>query len=294
MVTTSWTDLTSGRSAIPGPVALTIGSFDGIHCGHRAILKRLVEHGTARGGTAASCMVLTFRQHPRAVLTGAHPGTLTTLRQRQERFAALGATHMVLIDFSAQFSKLTGGEFIGTLQSGVALQTLVVGVDFRCGRGRDTDVVQLKRLLALDGVGVVAVAPVAAGDQAVSSTRIRAAVRAGEFVATRQMMGLPFEVDLRAAFEKIPSATSFRPGSELHITPEQVEQILPQPGAYAASVVMAGGGAVATTAAVADDGVRCKLPEGTRRAPVGLQFHGRAEQPLLSVGTAVPLRTQEK
>ena len=214
MVTTTWGDLTSGRGAIRGPVALTIGTFDGVHRGHREILRRLAACAgdRVRGSGVPHCAVLTFRQHPRAVLTREHPGALTTLRQRWERFAALGMTHLVLIDFSAQFSRLSGREFVAALRRSMSLHTLVVGVDFRCGRGRDTDVAELQRLLAPAGVRVVAVPPLMMGGHAVSSTRIRAAVRAGDFAATQEMMGLPFEVDLRAALETTPPAVFDRGG----------------------------------------------------------------------------------
>jgi riboflavin kinase/FMN adenylyltransferase len=251
--------------------------------------------------------VLTFLQHPRSVLTREHPGALTTLRQRRERFAALGVTHLVLIDFSVQFSRLSGREFVAALRRGMALDTLVVGVDFRCGRGRDTDVAELQRLLAPAGVRVVAVPPVTVGGYAVSSTRIRAAVRAGDFAATEEMMGLPFEVDLRAALETTSPAVSdheaaFDYGAtsrRLYVAAEQMEQILPQPGTYATSVVTAGGGAVAAVAEVAPDGVRCTLPAGLRELPLGLRFHRRADArcgtlPLVEGGAAIASRIQEK
>lgn len=111
MVVTTWHDLIDGREVIRGPVALTIGTFDGVHRGHREIVRRLAECAAPRA-QAPHRAVLTFRQHPRAVLTRRHPGPLTTLRQRRERFAALGVTHLVLIDFSVPFSRLSGGEFI--------------------------------------------------------------------------------------------------------------------------------------------------------------------------------------
>ena len=267
----NWDDLIGGRSPIRGSVAVTIGTFDGVHLGHRAILHRL-----AAAGAGASA-VLTFRRHPRAVLSGSAPRALTSLCQRQERFAALGVTHTVLIDFSPRFSRLSGVEFIRMLQSAVALHALVVGVDFRCGRGRDTDVPVLQRLLAPVNVGVFPVPAVAWGGETVSSTRIRAAVHAGDFDATREMMGAPFEIDLRLAAE-IPTTTS-----RFHIAHDQVEQfvpstdqILPQPGAYAATVIFADGEpTIETVVNVSSHGVNYTLPPGLNQAPRGLRFHHR-------------------
>jgi len=295
-------------------VALTIGTFDGVHRGHRAILRRLAEcaqRDRSAGGTHR--VVLTFRQHPRSVLTRRHPGTLTTLHQRRERFAALGVTHLVLIDFSAQFSRLSGREFIGALLRAVSLRNLVVGVDFRCGRGRDTDVVELQRLLAPAGVQVVVVPPVLVGGAAgsagaadsgtgvVSSTMIRASVRAGDFAATREMMGVPFEVDLRGVAATPPRAmpddgpVADRRDDRWHVATEQLEQILPQPGTYAATVAVADGGMVASEVEVAPDGVHGELPAGMDRVPLALRFHRRVdaqgeEHPIAADGVAIASR----
>ena len=324
MVVTTWNDLAGGRAAIRGPAALTIGTFDGVHRGHREILRRLAECADRdRPGGGAHRVVLTFRQHPRSVLTRQHPGTLTTLRQRRERFAALGVTHLVLIDFSAQFSKLSGREFIGALLRGMSLRKLVVGVDFRCGRGRDTDVVELQRLLAPAGVHVVVVPPVVVNDNidssngVVSSTRIRALVRAGDFAATREMMGVPYEVDLCDTVRAVPDGGSAVDRGAVpdqgrvsdrgtvsdqrtvfnhwYVATEQLEQILPQPGIYAASVAVTGGGTVASEVEVMPDGVRCELPTGVDCVPLALRFHRRVaahrrEHPISADGVTIASR----
>ena len=361
MVVITWHDLIGDRPAIRGPVALTIGTFDGVHRGHREILRRLaVCADRGRSGRGMHRVVLTFRQHPRSVLTRKAPGTLTTLRQRRERFAALGVTHLVLIDFSAQFSRLSGREFVAALLRAMSLRKVVVGVDFRCGRGRDTDVDELQRLLASAGVQVIVVPPVmvggnsdgrvvvdrvvAAGSGAiaagggaiaagsgvvaarsgtgvVSSTRIRASVRAGDFAATRKMMGVPFEVDLRGVAavplraqrpRSVPDdgSAADRGATRWCIATEQLEQILPQPGAYAASVAVTGGSTVAADVEVAPDGVHFELPgsglelpssegpAGMDRIPLALRFHRRVaahckEHPISAHGVQVVSRVQE-
>lgn len=301
MVVTTWHDLIGGREVIRGPVALTIGTFDGVHRGHREIVRRLAEcaAGTGRGAPAVPRAqaphraVLTFRQHPRAVLSRRHPGPLTTLRQRRERFAALGVTHLVLIDFSVPFSRLSGGEFIGALRRAMSLRELVVGVDFRCGRGRGTDVVELRRLLAPAGVPVVAVPPVMVGDHVVSSTRIRAAVRAGDFAMTQEMMGSPFEVDLRGAGEIRGAEVHGRDvASAWYVAAEQLEQILPQPGTYAASLAVAGGDQVGVVVEVAPEGLRWAWPAAGRRVPLVLRFHRRVDPAAGDV--TIASRIQEK
>ena len=293
MVTTAWSALVAGSAPISGPVALTIGAFDGIHLGHREILRRLrARSRRLRGATggAPGCVVLTFRQHPRAVLTGRHPGVLTTQRQRQAQFAALGVTHLVMIDFSVGFSRLTGREFVDTLCSGLALQTLVVGGDFRCGRGRDTDVDELQRLLAPSGVRVVAVPPVIVGGSAVSSTRIRAAVRDGDFAVTRDMMGRPFEVDLHAAAGSIALSQSGPSGERrFAVAVDRIEQVLPKPGRYSVSAVFPDGDPVTTIAEVTGDQICGILPARMGEAPTGLRLQRR-----LPVATRPSAGIQEK
>ena len=295
MVNTTWSAVASGTAPIHGPVAVTIGAFDGIHLGHQEILRQVALRAERLGrgdGRQLGRVVLTFRQHPRAVLTGRHPGVLTTQRQRQAQFAALGVSHLVMIDFSAGFSKLTGREFVDALCSGMALQTLVVGGDFRCGRGRDTDVDELQRLLAPAGVSVVTVPPVVAAGSAVSSTRIRAAVRDGDFAVTREMMGRPFEVDLYADSGKsVSSETGFSGEHRFAVAANRVEQILPRSGSYSVSAVFPDGSSVATVADVTGDRICGTLPERTSEVPEGLRFHRRLE---LSGGDPTTPRIQEK
>ena len=297
MVTTAWSALVGGSAPIGSPAAVTIGAFDGIHLGHREILRQLglrARHLPRSNGTAPGRVVLTFRQHPRAVLTGRHPGVLTTQRQRQARFAALGVTHLVMIDFSARFSRLTGREFVDALCGGMALRTLVVGGDFRCGRGRDTDVDELQRLLAPSGVRVVAVPPVIVGGSAVSSTRIRAAVRNGDFAVTRDMMGRPFEVDLHAVAGRIALSEAGLCGERrFAVAVDRVEQVLPKPGSYSVSAVFPDGDPVTTIAEVTADQICGTLPARTGETPTGLRFHRRLQRRLSGGGLATGMHTGE-
>jgi FAD synthase len=175
----------------------------------------------------------------------------------------------------------------------MALHTLVVGGDFRCGRGRDTDVDELQRLLAPAGVRVVAVPPVIVDGSAVSSTRIRAAVRNGDFAVTREMMGRPFEVDLHAASGKIAFSEPGSPGDRsFAVAASGVEQILPKPGAYSVSAVFPDGDSVTTVAEVTGDAICGTLPERKCEVPSGLRFHRRLQQ-RLSGADMVTSRIQE-
>jgi riboflavin kinase/FMN adenylyltransferase len=199
-----------------------------------------------------------------------------------------------MIDFSTRFSRLTGREFVDALCNGMALQSLVVGGDFRCGRGRDTDVNELQRLLAPIGVHVVAVPPVIAGGSAVSSTRIRAAVRDGDFAVTQDMMGRPFEVDLHTVSGEIAlSPTGSSGARRFALAADCVEQVLPAPGAYSVSAVFPDGDSVPTVVEVTADRICGTVPERTRSVPEGLRFHRRLERRLPG-GVPATLRIQEK
>ena len=174
----------------------------------------------------------------------------------------------------------------------MSLQTLVVGEDFRCGRGRDTDVEDLQRLLAPAGVRVVAVPPVIAGASAVSSTRIRAAVRDGDFAVTRDLMGRPFEVDLCGS-GGITLAKPGIPGERrFAVAADRIEQVLPRPGFYSVSAVFPDGDPVMTAAEVTEGQICGTLPERMSEDPAGFRFHRRLAR--RTGGNPTTSRIQEK
>jgi riboflavin kinase/FMN adenylyltransferase len=123
---------------IPVPVVLAIGNFDGVHLGHAALLRRLSE--VARDGELVP-IVLTFEPHPREFFAPASaPARLTTLREKLELLAECGATHTMICPFNAAFAGLSADEFIEqVLVQGCRVQHLIIGDDFRFGRGRTGD-----------------------------------------------------------------------------------------------------------------------------------------------------------
>ncbi len=217
----SWEELRGSRSESE-PVALTIGVFDGLHTGHRRLIEAVVRH--AGGLVPAVC---TFRQNPAGVLSAnASPASILSVGQKLERLSALGVGLVVLIDFSVEFSKLTGKSFLQTLRSRLELRKVAVGYNFHMGRGRDTGPGQLRAML--DGTGVeLEVVPAATyRGEPVSSSRIRAAVRDGRFQEARDMLEAPFCLDLRGV-------QVTRWGGAAAVARERVAQVLPLPGEYA-------------------------------------------------------------
>ena len=219
MTVISWEDLIREKSFLNIPSAVAIGVFDGMHLGHKAIMKELVAF------QAEASVVVTFRNNPQLWLTGKSPGSLTTSRQRYELFKKQKVTHLVLIDFSKKFGRLTGLEFISAIQESIFIRTLIVGNDFRCGHLRDTDVSAIREMLSSSGVLVKGIDHVVLKGESISSTRIRKCVHLGEFQSINKMLGNAYEIDLGKYFDSSSEGNYFFKSNRL-------EQILPKFGRF--------------------------------------------------------------
>ena len=175
----------------PRPVCLAIGLFDGVHLGHQQVIRQAVGDAAQHGGIS---VVITFDRHPAAVLAPAHVQPLIYPPAKKMRvIAALGPDTACVIHFDKAFSEKTGEEFIGGLARDCRkLQSLSVGRAFAFGRGRSGNVALLNALGKELNFAVHALAEVSLDGQAVSSTRVRAAVRAGRFAQAAQMLGRPY------------------------------------------------------------------------------------------------------
>lgn len=168
---------------------VTIGTFDGVHRGHRAVLDGLVQ-------TASACKaptgVLTFGQHPRRVLDGRGPDLLTTLEHRLLLLERAGVDFAWVLDFTPELSKLTAERFAEVYFAGkLGIAVLVLGFDSRFGCDRmGVDSKDLKPLGERLGFEVQCLAPVeAAGGEPVSSTLIRDAIWEGHLREAEAMLG---------------------------------------------------------------------------------------------------------
>jgi len=161
------------------PRAVAIGSFDGVHRGHRAVIEAVRATGLAP-------TVITFNPHPRIVL-GNKVELLTTLQRRLELFEEAGVQDVLVAGFTPELQHLTPEAFAETYLSAIGVETVVAGEDFRFGVRRSGDLALLERL----GFGVVVV-PELPG---VSSTAIRSALGEGDVRTAAAMLGRPFELD---------------------------------------------------------------------------------------------------
>lgn len=225
-----WDDAVVGRGLPPlGAAAAAIGTFDGVHRGHTELLGRLRRHGVA------ARVAVTFRVPPRTVLRDTPVHSLMTEEQRYRALAAEGVTHVVVIDFSAEFSKMPGKDFLAVFAGALPIVRLVVGSSFRCGRGRDTDVAEMRRVLAPIGVEVDPVPPVQINGQPISSSRIRQALCAGDIPSATEMLGHPYVVEIAAGTEG-----ESRKGHRFSVGRERVAQLLPA-GRYSGAVLSTAG-----------------------------------------------------
>ena len=219
-----WERLSAGGGQQP-PVALTIGVFDGIHIGHQRLLREI-----ASDPAGASPAVCSFRQNPGSVLgTRPVPGSILSLPQKIRKFASFGLRFLVLIDFSAEISRLTGEDFLAVLERAFDLRRLVVGYNFHMGRGRATGVGELASLLDPGRTQLTVVPAAYHGERIVSSSRIRESIIHGRFQEARLMLGGEYCLDLEGLEPETDGRVARLAGS-------RVGQVLPAPGSYRAEL----------------------------------------------------------
>ncbi len=178
------------------PVALTIGNFDGVHLGHRAMLTRLVE--SARSKSLVSC-VLTFEPHPREFFTpSSAPARLSNLREKLEAFASLGVERTQICRFNRNFADLSAQEFIERVVCrGLNTKWLLVGEDFRFGRKRAGDLAMMQAVAKKFAFDVCVMPTVVFNGQRVSSTMVRDALALGNLEQARELLGKPYSISGR-------------------------------------------------------------------------------------------------
>ena len=159
--------------------AVAIGTFDGVHLGHRAVIEVAKE-------TGLRSTVVTFHPHPRAVL-GYEVQLLSRLDRRIELIGELGPDEVLVVEFTPNLSMLGPEQFVRSVLEPLGTRIVVAGEGFRFGRGRQGDLELLRGL----GLDVRAVPPVAG----VSSSRIRELLHRGEVVAAARLLGRPPEVE---------------------------------------------------------------------------------------------------
>ena len=219
----------------PGGTAVTIGAYDGVHLGHRAVIAEVRRRAAARGLATA---VVTFDRHPAAVVRPeSAPRLLTDLDQKLELLASTGVDYCLVITFDEARSREAADDFVREVLAGcLAARVVVVGDDFHFGHGRAGNVDLLRTMGAglgfeVEGLELVDAdgKPADPADR-VSSTRIRHSLAAGDLAEANALLGRPYEVrgvvaegDKRGHDLGYPTANVSVPG----------EVLLPADGIYA-------------------------------------------------------------
>jgi riboflavin kinase/FMN adenylyltransferase len=202
----------------PAERVVAVGSFDGVHRGHRRVLEQAQAKG--RGVT-----VVTFWPHPRLVL-GNQVELLSTLQRRLELLDQAGVAETLVVEFSSELARQEPAEFCESTLRRIGTRVVVVGENFRFGRGAAGD----PALLAQLGFEVEAV-PLLEG---VSSTEVRALLRQGDVVAAAQLLGRPPELDGTVVLGSQRGGTLGYPTANLAVEPEL---LVPAYGIYAGAAL---------------------------------------------------------
>jgi riboflavin kinase/FMN adenylyltransferase len=234
---------------------LTIGNFDGVHLGHRAMLQRLVDKARKAAMPAA---VLTFEPHPREYFAPASaPARLTRLREKLALLAECGVDQVYVCRFNARMASLTAEEFIEqVLVRGLGVRHLLIGDDFRFGKGRSGDFALLQQAGLVHRFVVEAMTTVEMDGERVSSSSIRAALASGNLSRAEHFLGRPFYMSGRVVHgDKIGRTLGFPTANVQH-----ARSRLPLAGVYAVSV----DGLGASLQGAASVGVRPTIAEGLK------------------------------
>jgi riboflavin kinase/FMN adenylyltransferase len=221
----------AGSAALGEPLVrpvLTIGNFDGIHVGHRAILDTVVARARALAGTA---VVYTFDPHPRKVLAPERaPKLLTTLEQRVELLGEAGVDVVVVERFTPEFARTDADRFIRErIHARIRPVEVYVGYDFHFGRDREGSLRLLGELGPRLGFSVTIIPEVVVDDGDVNSTRIRELLGEAQVERANAMLGRPYSIRGRIGRGDARGRTLGFPTA--NVEPES--EILPAPGVYA-------------------------------------------------------------
>jgi len=240
---------------------LAVGSFDGVHLGHQALLRKMAAQAHAAGLPA---LALTFFPHPTAVLKGwSSPSYLMTPDRRARYLREAGADVVIIQTFDLAFSRMPASCFLDLVFEHLHPTQIWMGDDFTFGHNREGNRAYLEEAQLSYGFDLNVVPPIVIDEDVVSSTRIRSVLRAGKVDNAGRMLGKPFAVEGTV----VPGAGR---GHDLGFPTANLkvweEQLLPAPGVYAVRAKMS----EQTWPAIVNIGVR---PTFDRDFPLTIEAH---------------------
>jgi riboflavin kinase / FMN adenylyltransferase len=180
----------SGVRARHQGAVVTIGTFDGLHLGHRALVREALDCAQRLSRRA---MLLTFEPMPSEFLRSDDPpARLTNFRERWRLLEAMGLDAMIVLPFDAALRQTNGAQFVERLHRTLQVASVIVGYDFRFGRGAGADAAMLQAAGPPLGFDVRVVPPVLSGTERISSSAVRAALASGDLRAAATHLGRPY------------------------------------------------------------------------------------------------------
>ena len=207
-----------------GAVALTVGSFDGVHMGHVDVIRHVV---ASAGESKSQPALITFEPHPRCVLDpGNCPQSITTLQEKLALIEAAGIEHAIVLRFDRELAALSPQEFIDRLAAVMDIRRWVIGYDFAFGRGRTGSAQWLRE----HGHQVEVVPPFVVGGHELHSSEIRRLIASGEVDNANRLLGREYAMAGPVeAGERVGRQLGF-PTANIGVEPNK---LIPALGAYA-------------------------------------------------------------
>jgi len=213
---------------------VTIGTFDGVHLGHRKIISRIKEIAEETGGET---VILTFFPHPRMII---HPEDqnlkmINTMAEKAMLLEQLGVDHLIITPFSRDFSNQTAEEYIRDILIGkIGTKKIVIGYDHRFGKDRQGGLSELQALSSTYGYEVIEIPEQDIHDVAISSTRIRAALLEGDIDLANEFLGYPFFITGKVNRGDQIGRTIGYPTANILV--EEPYKLIPKEGIFAVKV----------------------------------------------------------
>ena len=211
---------------------VTLGTFDGVHRGHQAVLAEVTRRAQA---SRLRSVLVTFDPHPLAVVNpAAAPRLLTLPDEKKDLVVAAGIEEFVLMPFTPAVAQLDAEAFVKRLGETYAMRELVMGYDHGFGRGRSGDIELVRRLAKTDGFAVTVVDAVRDNGEPISSTRIRSAVADGDLDAAARWLGRRYSICGKVVRGAGRGRTIGIP--TINLEPPNSSKLLPPDGVYAVTV----------------------------------------------------------
>ncbi|MGN6179389.1 MAG: bifunctional riboflavin kinase/FAD synthetase [Mucilaginibacter sp.] len=217
---------------------VTIGTFDGVHLGHRKIISRIKELAEECNGET---VILTFFPHPRMII---HPEDeslklINTIHEKADLLQELGVDHLIITPFSRDFSNQTAEDYIrDVLVNTIGTKKIVIGYDHRFGKDRLGGLNDLLKWAPVYGYEVIEIPEQDINDVAVSSTRIRKALLAGDIQLANAFLGYPFFISGKVGRgDRIGRQIGY---PTANIVIEETYKLIPCDGIYSAKVTVKG------------------------------------------------------